>query len=597
MNSAEKLRLLRQRMQEQGMDAYVVVTDDFHGSEYVGDYFKAREYLSGFTGSAGTLVVLPDSAALWTDGRYFLQAADQLAGSTIDLMRAGQPGVPTIGAFLAQKVPQGGTVGFDGRTVSSLFARTMAAALEGKNVRFAYEQDLAGAVWPDRPALSAQPVWELPAECAGLTREEKLRLLREKMRETGAEVLVLTALDEVAWTLNLRGDDVRCTPVFLSFLLLRQEEATLCVQEQILSGELKEKLVACGVALAPYESIYDRLRAIPAGTTVQTDSATANYCVLQSLSGAKVLDRPSPVQLMKAMKTPAEQENFRAAHIKDGVAVCRFICWLQSHVGKEPITECSAAAKLESFRAQQPDYLGPSFDSIMAFGPHGAIVHYEPTAETDVPLEPRSFCLADTGGHYLQGTTDITRTIPLGPLTEEERRAYTVVLKGHLRLGAARFPEGLCGQNLDILARLPLGEQGMDYNHGTGHGVGYVLSVHEGPQRLHWRLPENQKVTALAEGMVVSNEPGYYAAGQFGIRHENLELVQRDGENEYGRFLHFEPLTMVPFDRTALELSLLSEEELALLNAYHEKVRAAIAPHLDGEELAWLMAATAPILR
>ena len=373
MNSAEKLRLLRQRMQEQGMDAYVVVTDDFHGSEYVGDYFKAREYLSGFTGSAGTLVVLPDSAALWTDGRYFLQAADQLAGSTIDLMRAGQPGVPTIGAFLAQRVPQGGTVGFDGRTVSSLFARTMAAALEGKNVRFAYEQDLAGAVWPDRPALSAQPVWELPAECAGLTREEKLRLLREKMRETGAEVLVLTALDEVAWTLNLRGDDVRCTPVFLSFLLLRQEEATLCVQEQILSGELKEKLVACGVALAPYESIYDRLRAIPAGTAVQTDSATANYSVLQSLSGAKVLDRPSPVQLMKAMKTPAEQENFRAAHIKDGVAVCRFICWLQSHVGKEPITECSAAAKLESFRAQQPDYLGPSFDSIMAFGPHGAI--------------------------------------------------------------------------------------------------------------------------------------------------------------------------------------------------------------------------------
>ena len=330
---------------------------------------------------------------------------------------------------------------------------------------------------------------------------------------------------------------------------------------------------------------------------MQTDSATANYCVLQSLSGAKVLDRPSPVQLMKAMKTPAEQENFRAAHIKDGVAVCRFICWLQSHVGKEPITECSAAAKLESFRAQQPDYLGPSFDSIMAFGPHGAIVHYEPTAETDVPLEPRSFCLADTGGHYLQGTTDITRTIPLGPLTEEERRAYTVVLKGHLRLGAARFPEGLCGQNLDILARLPLWEQGMDYNHGTGHGVGYVLSVHEGPQRLHWRLPENQKVTALAEGMVVSNEPGYYAAGQFGIRHENLELVQRDGENEYGRFLHFEPLTMVPFDRAALELSLLSEEELALLNAYHEKVRAAIAPHLDGEELAWLVAATAPILR
>ena len=274
----ERLAQLRRSMAQHGMDGYVVVTDDFHGSEYVGDYFKARAYLSGFTGSAGTLVVLPDSAALWTDGRYFLQAADQLAGSTIDLMRAGQPGVPTIGAFLAQRVPQGGTVGFDGRTVSSLFARTMAAALEGKNVRFAYEQDLAGAVWPDRPALSAQPVWELPAECAGLTREEKLHLLREKMRETGAEVLVLTALDEVAWTLNLRGDDVRCTPVFLSFLLLRQEEATLCVQEQILSGELKEKLAACGVALAPYESIYDRLRAIPAGTAPRPTTAYCRAC-------------------------------------------------------------------------------------------------------------------------------------------------------------------------------------------------------------------------------------------------------------------------------------------------------------------------------
>ena len=595
MNSAEKLRLLRQRMQEQGMDAYVVVTDDFHGSEYVGDYFKAREYLSGFTGSAGTLVVLPDSAALWTDGRYFLQAADQLAGSTIDLMRAGQPGVPTIGAFLAQKVPQGGIVGFDGRTVSSLFARTMAAALEGKNVRFAYEQDLAGAVWPDRPALSAQPVWELPAECAGLTREEKLRLLREKMRETGAEVLVLTALDEVAWTLNLRGDDVRCTPVFLSFLLLRQEEATLCVQEQILSGELKEKLAACGVALAPYESIYDRLRAIPAGTTVQTDSATANYCVLQSLSGAKVLDRPSPVQLMKAMKTPAEQENFRAAHIKDGVAVCRFICWLQSHVGKEPITECSAAAKLESFRAQQPDYLGPSFDSIMAFGPHGAIVHYEPTAETDVPLEPRSFCLADTGGHYLQGTTDITRTIPLGPLTEEERRVYTLVLRGHLQLGAAKFLHGCTGETLDMLARAPLWEAGLDYNHGTGHGVGFVLGVHEGPERIHWDVLRQKRHCVIEEGMIFSNEPGVYLAGKFGVRIENLVVVRAAEENEYGRFLTLEPLTLVPYDRDAIDLDLLSSRDLALLNSYHEKVFAALSPYLAGDELAWLRDATAPL--
>ena len=596
MNSAEKLRLLRQRMQEQGMDAYVVVTDDFHGSEYVGDYFKAREYLSGFTGSAGTLVVLPDSAALWTDGRYFLQAADQLAGSTIDLMRAGQPGVPTIGAFLAQRVPQGGTVGFDGRTVSSLFARTLAAAMEGKNVRFAYEQDLAGAVWPDRPALSAQPVWELPAECAGLTREEKLRLLREKMRETGAEVLVLTALDEVAWTLNLRGDDVRCTPVFLSFLLIGREDAQLCIQPQAVPADIAEKLTACGVTMRPYGAIYDLLRALPAGTRVMADSATANYRIMESLSHVEVLDQPSPAVLMKACKTQEETDGFRAAHIKDGAALCRFLYWLKTRIGEEPMTELSAAARLAAFRAEQPDFLDLSFDTIAGYGPHGAIVHYDPTPETDVPLHPEGLLLVDSGAHYRQGTTDVTRTIALGPVTQEEKRMFTLGLKGHLALAAARFPRGATGENLDVLARLPLWEQGLDYNHGTGHGVGFILSVHEGPQSFRWHSTDGRRIP-LEEGMVISNEPGYYEAGKFGIRHENLVLVRAGETTDYGQFMYLEPLTMAPFDRDAIDVSLLTEAELALLNDYHKLVYDTVAPLLPAEEQAWLAAATAPLCR
>lgn len=590
----ERLAQLRREMAQRGMDGYVVVTDDFHGSEYVGDFFKARAYLSGFTGSAGTLVVLPDRAALWTDGRYFLQAAEQLTGSTIELMRMGQPGVPAIGAFLAQQLPEGGVLGFDGRTVSSSFAGTLEKALEAKHIRFAGGEDLVDAVWPDRPALSDRPVWEL-AGC-GLSREEKLARLREKMAAEDAAYLLLTSLTEIAWTLNLRGGDVACTPVFLSFLLIGREDAQLCIQPQAVPADIGGKLAACGVTVQPYGEVYDMLRALPAGTRVMADSATANYRIMESLSHAEVLDQPSPAVLMKACKTSEETEGFRAAHVKDGAALCRFLYWLKTRIGKEPMTELSAAARLAAFRAEQPDFLDLSFDTIAGYGPHGAIVHYDPTPETDVPLHPEGLLLVDSGAHYRQGTTDVTRTIALGPVTQKEKRMFTLVLKGHLALAAARFPHGVTGENLDVLARLPLWEQGLDYNHGTGHGVGFILSVHEGPQSFRWRSTDGRRIT-LEEGMVISNEPGYYEAGKFGIRHENLVLVRTGETTDYGQFLYLEPLTMAPFDRDAIDVSLLTEAELAQLNDYHRLVYDTVAPLLSAEEQAWLAAATAPLHR
>ena len=596
MKTSEKLTLLRAEMKKRGISAYVVVTDDFHASEYVGTHFKAREFLSGFTGSAGTLVVLPDSAALWTDGRYFLQAAQQLDGSGIELMRMGEPGVPEIADFLRDHVEENGFIGFDSRTVSNAFARTIGEKTREKHIRFAGGEDLVDLVWADRPALSCEPVWTLDVKYTGLTRREKLAMVRGKMEELGADVFVIPALDEVAWLLNLRGGDVLYTPVFLSYLLLGRDQATLCVQKEAVSAEIEAQLKADGVSLAPYDDIYRLIAALPTATRVLLDGERANYRITQSVpDGAETLDRPSPIQLMKAMKTPAEQENERLAHIKDGVAVTRFLYWLKHAVGKEPITELSAAKKLESLRAEGEHYLEQSFDPILAYGAHGAIVHYEPTEETDISLEPHSLCLADTGAQYLEGTTDITRTVALGPLTDEEKRIYTLVLRGHLQLGAAKFLYGCTGENLDMLARTPLWENGLDYNHGTGHGVGFVLGVHEGPERVHWDVNRQKRHCVIEEGMIFSNEPGIYLAGKFGVRIENLVVVREAERTEFGRFLKLEPLTLVPYDRDAINLTMLSSRDVELLNDYHAKVCAAISPYLQGDELNWLKEVTAPV--
>lgn len=586
MTIQDRIALLRRCMAHRGLTACVVVTDDFHGSEYVGDHFKAREYLSGFTGSAGTLAVLPDRAALWTDGRYFLQAERQLEGSGIELMRAGQPDVPTLSAFLAQHLPEGGVLGFDGRTVSTRLYRTLEEALSAKHIRLDGAHDLAEEVWPDRPALSAQPLWPLASD---VSRREKLSLLREKMAEKNAGHLLLTDLTDIAWTLNLRGGDVACTPVFLAFLLLSEADAVLFVQPQAVSPAIADALAADGVTLRPYGDIYSHLSALPAEDCVLLDSATANSQITRALAHARTVDAPSPAAALKAVKSPGEQDGFRRAHLLDGVALTRFLYRLKT--APMGLTEVSAAALLHELRAESEEFLEDSFDTIAAYGPHGAVVHYEPTAETDVPLEARGLLLCDSGGHYRGGTTDVTRTVALGPVSDAERRMCTLVLQGHIRLAMARFPKGVTGENLDVLARMPLWQQGLDYNHGTGHGVGCVLSVHESPPSFRWRIAENTPHPALETGMVISDEPGYYEAGQYGIRHESLLLVQPDGDD----FLRFEVLTLAPFDRDALDVSLLSDEERRWLNDYHRRVREALSPHLSAEERRWLNDVTQPL--
>lgn len=582
----QRLARLRQEMIRRGYDGYLVVTDDFHGSEYVGDFFKSRAYLSGFTGSAGTLVVLPDRAALWTDGRYFLQAEQQLCGTGIDLMRAGQPDTPTLAAFLADNLPQNGVLGFDGRTVSTKLFRSLEKALSGKHITLSGGHDLMTRVWPDRPPLSAQPVWALET---GLSRKEKLSLLRQDMAAEKGDYLLLTDLTDIGWTLNLRGGDVACTPVFLSFLLIGRDGAQLCVQPSAVPPETSAALAADGVALHPYEAIYDLLSALPENARVVLDSATANSRITEVLSRAATIDRPSPATCRKSVKSEGEQAGFRRAHLADGVALTRFLY----RVKRCPtdFTELSAAALLHELRAENGDFLQDSFNTIMAYGGHAAIVHYDPTPDSDVRLERRGLLLCDSGGHYRTGTTDVTRTIALGDVTAEEKRLSTLVLQGHIRLAMAQFPKGASGENLDVLARQPLWTEGLDYDHGTGHGVGFVLSVHESPPSFRWRIVENIPHPPLEAGMIVSDEPGYYAAGQFGIRHESLLLVQPAGE----RFLRFEVLTLAPFDRDALDVSLLRDDERMWLDGYHRRVYDALSPYLSPEEAAWLKEVTRPL--
>ena len=525
-----------------------------------------------------------------------MQAESQLAGSGIELMRSGEPDVPTLERFLLAELEDGSLLGFDARTVNTALARRLGNKLRAKHIRFAGDEDLADALWPDRPPLSAAPVWELGIEYAGEARADKLARVRAAMADEGADAFAVTALDELAWLLDLRGNDVACTPVFLGFLLLTKEDAVLCARAGAVGEEVKASLAADGVRLADYEGIYGLVRALPRGTRVLLDGATANYRLTQSVpDGAETLDRPSPIVPMKAVKNAVEQENLRRAHLADGIALTRFLRWLKCDAVRERATELSAAAKLEEYRRESADYLEPSFDPILAYGPHGAIVHYEATEETDVPLEAHGLLLADTGGHYRTGTTDVTRTVALGPVAGEEKRACTLVLRGHLALAAARFRAGVTGENLDILARGPLWDEGLDYNHGTGHGDGYMLSVHEGPQRIHWSIASNARHTALEPGMIFSDEPGLYLAGKFGVRLENLLLVREAETNAYGHFLALEPLTLAPFDRDTIDPSLLSDRELAQLNAYHARVYEALAPHLDAETRAWLRGVTAPL--
>lgn len=585
-----ELELLREKMRETGVDACLIPTSDFHGSEYVGDYFKCREYISGFTGSAGTLVVTLDEAGLWTDGRYFLQAAKQLEGSGIMLRKERQPGVPAIEEYLKQTLKRGETLGFDGRCIMQDSSEKLITQLNAQGVAVRTDIDLTGAVWKNRPELSAQPVWPLPVEYAGESSESKIKRVREFLVEKKADYFLLTSLEDIAWLLNMRGNDVESKPVILSYLLLGEKKLTWYVQEKCLSEKIKILLDMQGIKAAPYAQIYEDVKKLPEDASIYYDKSAVNTALVSSLpEKVKKIEGVNPTFLFKAKKNPVEVENERNAHIKDGVAVTKFIYWLKSQIGKTKITEISAAEQLEQFRNTQEHYVEPSFAPIIAYKEHGAIVHYSATKESDVELKPESFVLADTGGHYLEGTTDITRTIALGSLTQQEKEMYTTVLKGHIQLEMARFLQGCSGQSLDVLARTPLWEKGLDYNHGTGHGVGYLLSVHEGPNSFRYRPSVNGRNDCVfEEGMITSDEPGIYLEGKFGIRLENMIVCQKDMENDYGSFLCFDALTLVPFERSAIIAEELSTKEKEWLNKYHQKVFETIAPYLTEEEAGWL---------
>lgn len=595
MTVNERITALRERMKEKKIDAYLVPTDDFHASEYVGEYFKCRKYITGFTGSAGTAVIMQDMAGLWTDGRYFIQAAAQLEGTGVDLFKMGEPGVPTVHQFLEEKLGEGMCLGFDGRTVSAKEAAELSEMLGKKGASLSVAYDLVGEVWENRPALSCEPVMELDVKWAGESRADKCTRIRKAMEEKGADAFVLTSLDDIAWLLNIRGGDVHCCPVVLSYLVMTQKEIKLFANEKAFPAEVLDALAEDGITLLPYDSIYEYVKTFTKDMKVLLCKQKANSRLVSNIPAeVEILDEENLTLLPKAIKNPVEVENERIAHIRDGVALTKFIYWLKKNVGKIPMTELSAEEKLYSFRAQQENFIDNSFDPIISYGVHAAINHYSATPETDIPIEPRSFLLADTGGNYYEGTTDTTRTIVMGSVTDEQKKYFTAVLRGMLNLGNAKFRYGCTGVNLDYLARGPLWELGQDFNHGTGHGVGYLLNVHEGPNSFRWKVvPGNNAV--LEEGMITSDEPGYYVEDGYGIRHENMIVCKKAEKTQFGQFMCFEFLTMVPFDLDAVVPEQMTAHERELLNNYHAQVYEKISPYLDEEEREWLKEATRAI--
>ena len=590
------LEQLREKMRERGIDVYVVPTSDYHESEYVSEHFACRRYITGFTGSAGTAVVTMEEAGLWTDGRYFVQAAKQLEGSGVTLRKMGVEGVPTILEYLRQAMPEGGTLGFDGRVVNELLGEEMEAAVAARHAKIAYGEDLVGMIWADRPALSREPVWILDEKYCGKSAAEKIADLRAAMREAGADVHVLTALDDIVWLLNIRGNDVPCNPVVLSYLAVTETEVLLFIQEEALDDSARSYLEGLGVTVKPYDSIYDYVKTL-AGQAVMVEKSRVNYALCHNLDAScRVIDRMNPTALAKAVKNPVEMENIRRAHIKDGVAVTKYIYWLKKNIGKIPMDEMSVADRLEEFRREQEGYLGPSFNTISAYGPNAAMCHYSATEESKAVLEPRGLYLVDSGGQYYEGTTDITRTIALGELTAEEREHFTLTAMSMLRLGNVKFLHGCRGLNLDYVAREVFWQRGLNFDHGTGHGVGYLLNVHERPNGIRWKVvPERQDSGVLEEGMLTSDEPGIYIEGSHGIRTENLILCRKAEKTEYGQFMRFEFVTFVPIDLDAIDKSLMRPEDVEMLNTYHREVYEKISPYLTAEEADWLREATREI--
>lgn len=581
----ERVRALRTYMQERNLQAFIFPSTDPHCGEYVPEHWMARQWISGFDGSAGTAVVTMEDAALWTDSRYFLAAADQLNGTPFCLMKDGLEETPTISQWMQRALPAGSNVGVDGWVNMMTGVRSLKNELEKAGLQLCIGGDPADELWENRPSIPTNSIEIQPLEFAGETCQSKVARLREALQQAGAEGTVVSQLDEIAWLLNLRGTDVHCNPVFVAYLLLTQNEVTLFTNPKKITPEVATYLKENNISTLPYSDITKRLEAYKAETLLLAPNIS-NWNLQASLpKSCKVVEHSSLIAHMKAIKNEAEIRGFRNAMIRDGVAMVKFLHWLKQKMNNCQLpTEIDIDKKLTALRAEQPLFRDISFDTIAAYGPHGAIVHYEATPETDVKLEPKGLLLLDSGAQYQDGTTDITRTIALGPLTESEKLDYTLVLKGHIRLALTKFPKGACGTQIDALARYAMWQYGINFLHGTGHGVGSYLNVHEGPHQIRM----NYKPAPLLPGMTVTNEPGIYRAGEHGVRIENTMIVQEYKQTEFGEFLQLDSLTLCPIDTTPIIWEMMLPDEIAYLNAYHKRVYEELSPYLNEEEKEWL---------
>lgn len=585
---SKRITALRAIMKREGIDYYYIPTADFHESEYVVEYFKARKFITGFTGSAGVAVIGQEEAWLWTDGRYFIQAAAQIEGSGFGLMKMGQEGVPTVMQYLGEKLQEGQCIGFDARVVNTNDAKEFAKIAAKKHGSLKTDNDLLDEVWTDRPALVHQPADVLKDEFNGEATASKLARVREQMEKEEAQYHIISTLDDIAWILNVRGNDIPHVPVVLSFLVIGKEDAMWFVEENALSDAVKEMAAECGITIRPYEDVYAYAATIPENSTVLLDKRKVNYRITNALSETvHIVSKANPSQLMKAIKNEIELENTRKAHLLDGIAVTKFMYWLKKNVGKIPMDEVSVSDYLQSLREQMEGYRDISFDTIAGYNANAAMMHYKAEPDTAAKLEPQGMLLVDSGGHYDTGTTDITRTFVLGPISDIQKKHFTMVVKSNLNLANVKFLYGCNGISLDVICREPIWKENLDYQCGTGHGVGYLLNVHEGPNSFRWQYRPGFD-NPFEAGMITTDEPGIYLQDQYGIRTENELICVKGEKNQYGQFMGFENITYVPIDLDGIDKQYLNAEDVKQLNDYHKMVYEKISPYMTSEENEWL---------
>ncbi len=598
----ERIKRLREEMAKNGIDYYMMPTSDFHNSEYSADFFKVREYFCGFDGSNGTLLVSRDDAKMWTDGRYFIQAENQMKGTGVELMKMLEVGVPTISEYLLSNMEKGQVLGFDGRVISTSIGEDLEKKLGTKEVTLKIDKDLAETVWTDRPLLPCHDMYVLSDDLCGKSFKDKLSEVRKKMEEYGTKAHLLSKLDDIMWLTNLRGNDVECNPVALSYAIITMDSFTLFVQEKEITEDVRTYCNKVGITLKDYGDVLQYVKEMKAEGNILFDKRNTNFLTFKVLldkvkkEDLRLINAKDPTEDLKAAKNDVELKNIREVYLRDSAKLTEFIYWVKNTVGKEPVTEYTAAMKLDSMRAELPGFIELSFPTISAYNANAAMAHYEATKDNAAEVKKQGLLLVDSGGTYMGGTTDVTRTIVVGDLSDEIKKHYTLTVCGMLRLANANFLEGCTGKNVDILARGPLWNAGIDYKHGTGHGIGYILNVHEGPQNIRWRFTPGQNEAPLVPGMIVSDEPGVYIEGSHGIRIENILEVVGGVENEYGKFLHFAHLTYAPIDLEAIDTKYMDDSDIRALNDYHKMVFEKVSPLISDEAvLGWLKEATREI--